>query len=191
MFLVSEKIKATKVNLLKWNKSKFGNMRVQLKDLRDKLKAVKDRPQAPGAVEEERAIMGCIDEVLAREEAFWKQRSRVAWLTEGDRNTGYFHARASERRRKNLIRGLRDSTGQWQTEDEKVEEIIVDYFQHLFTSSHPHNTEQILKTMDRRVSDRMNANLMREFCAEEVKAALFQMHPTKAPGLDGMPALFF
>ena len=33
--------------------------------------------------------------------------------------------------------------------------------------------------------------LSNEFIAEEVKVALFQMGSTKAPGLDGMNALFY
>ncbi|KAL5806794.1 hypothetical protein ACOSQ4_029527 [Xanthoceras sorbifolium] len=37
----------------------------------------------------------------------------------------------------------------------------------------------------------MNALLDAKFSAEEVRQALFLMYPTKAPGVDGMPALFF
>ena len=37
----------------------------------------------------------------------------------------------------------------------------------------------------------MNNTLLEKFSQEEVKEALFQMHPTKAPGLDGMNPLFF
>ena len=37
----------------------------------------------------------------------------------------------------------------------------------------------------------MNGELLGTFKEEEIKAALNQMHPTKAPGLDGMLPIFF
>ena len=37
----------------------------------------------------------------------------------------------------------------------------------------------------------MNNMLLEEFTQEEVKKALFQMNPTKAPSPDGMNPLFF
>ena len=37
----------------------------------------------------------------------------------------------------------------------------------------------------------MNQSLIKEFTKEEVVATLKQMHPTKAPGPDGMSAIFF
>lgn len=37
----------------------------------------------------------------------------------------------------------------------------------------------------------MNTDLERPFTKEEIKESLFSMHPLKAPGVDGMPALFY
>ena len=37
----------------------------------------------------------------------------------------------------------------------------------------------------------MNAELTKTFTRDEVIIALKQLHPTKAPGLDGMSAIFF
>ncbi|KAL0458596.1 UNVERIFIED_CONTAM: hypothetical protein Slati_0486800 [Sesamum latifolium] len=48
-----------------------------------------------------------LDEVLTREEIMWKQRGKAQWLRTGDRNTPFFHARASARKRKNSIMRLR------------------------------------------------------------------------------------
>ena len=62
-----------------------------------------------------------INEILTREEMMWKQRSRVEWLRNGDRNTKFFHASASQRRRKNRIDGVMDSKGVWHAEEGEAE----------------------------------------------------------------------
>lgn len=41
------------------------------------------------------------------------------------------------------------------------------------------------------ITETMNRMLMQEPTGEEIQMALFQMHPNKAPGIDGMHALFF
>ena len=51
--------------------------------------------------------------------------------------------------------------------------------------------EAALKEMPKTVTFEMNEELMRPFTEEEIKEALFQMCPTKAPEPDGFPATFF
>ncbi|KAL5566076.1 hypothetical protein UlMin_029240 [Ulmus minor] len=43
----------------------------------------------------------------------------------------------------------------------------------------------------RKITIDMNNQLLRPFSSEKIKKALMDMNPTKAPGLDGLPALFF
>ncbi len=45
--------------------------------------------------------------------------------------------------------------------------------------------------MEKVVSEETNQRLLQPYTSEEVQAALFQMHPSKAPGSDGMSSFFF
>lgn len=49
-----------------------------------------------------------INELIRREEILWKKKARVEWLHLGDRNTTFFHNKASNRRRKNFIDRIQD-----------------------------------------------------------------------------------
>ena len=51
--------------------------------------------------------------------------------------------------------------------------------------------EEVLSHIPERVDGLMNSKLNVPYTKEEVKDALFQMFPTKAPGPDGSPAQFF
>jgi hypothetical protein len=72
-----------------------------------------------------------------------------------------------------------------------VEQIAVDYFSNLFASSNPQTIDEVLHEVDGVVTPGMNNDLLCPFTHEEIKRALFQMHPSKAPRPDGMSALFF
>lgn len=47
------------------------------------------------------------------EKGYWKLKSRVQWLNEGDKSTKYFHAKTMKRRRHNQLKGLEDDGGVW------------------------------------------------------------------------------
>ena len=44
--------------------------------------------------------------LLGQDEIYWRQRSQVEWLTHGDKNTNFFHSKASERHKRNKIEGM-------------------------------------------------------------------------------------
>jgi hypothetical protein len=75
--------------------------------------------------------MDRMDELLYREEMMWLQRSRIAWLKEGDRNTSYFHRQAIWRARKNRIKKLRDINGNWHESRSELEQMAFNFFQEL------------------------------------------------------------
>ncbi|XP_060972579.1 uncharacterized protein LOC133038438 [Cannabis sativa] len=96
--------------------------------------------QQPGVWETIQQMEAKLNGLLEKDEQYWRQRSRALWLQWGDRNTKYFHHKASARQKNNEIKGLQDHMGVWE---------------------------------------------------EEVVRAVKEMNPTKAPGADGLPALFY
>lgn len=112
----------------------------------------------------------------------WRQRSRVHWLKEGDQNTRFFHSKATHRRKRNMIKRLKDKMGVW-LEGSQRDGLIVDFFKNLFASSMQGCQDAVLSCVDQNVTEEMNLELTKPYVAEEVNVALDQMHPTKAPGL--------
>ena len=132
-----------------------------------------------------------INDLLHHKEVFWHQRSRSIWLPVGDKNTKYFHQRASQRRKKNTIEGLHDSNGVWCTNTGEIAVIAEAYYKGLFIASTELSMEDVLTSVDSVVTEEMARSLTCSYIEEEVRAALFQMHPSKSPGLDGMSPFFF
>ena len=132
-----------------------------------------------------------IQKLKTREELIWKQRSRNMWLKEGDRNTRYFHCRAYQRNRRNLILGLEDEIGNWVEDEGQMGRVVQDYFESMFTSSNPSGFDEILEGMQLATFDASPLRLGRDFQAEEVLTALKQMAPLIAPGPDGMSPIFY
>ena len=52
----------------------------------------------PANLELIQKVRGDINTLLYQEELAWRQRSRSIWLPAGDKNTNFFHQRASQRR---------------------------------------------------------------------------------------------
>ncbi|XP_062118476.1 uncharacterized protein LOC133832109 [Humulus lupulus] len=80
-----------------------------------------------------------------------------------------------------------------ENEDALVEKIICNYFQNLFSSSKisVDDMNKVLVGIEAKVSSSINMMLEEDFTEEEVVNVIKNLNPTKASGVDGLPALFF
>lgn len=122
---------------------------------------------------------------------YWKQRSHSKWLEKGDRNTKFFHAACSEQRRRNRIGRISNGEGGWVENEVEKQVFIANFFMQLFKSNVNGDAHQLLNAVPSPVTPRMNEKLMAPFTADEVKVALDAIGDLKAPGPDGMTALFY
>ncbi|CAM8992687.1 unnamed protein product [Rhodiola kirilowii] len=191
-----DKLDRIKRPVMDWNQRVFGNVDKKLHGLRDALNTIRQCPRTDANVAKEIQLTADMDEWLRREEIMWKQRSRVSWLKAGDNNTAFFHRKANGRRKANFISQLRDAEGRTQTDQAAMQSIAIDYFTGLFSNQTGHtpvSLEDVLASMadlPGRVTRSHNDLLLSPYTERDIYAAVHQLAPCKAPGLDGLPAEF-
>lgn len=186
---IHDKIKLCAEQLGKWGAEFSGSFKKRIAQYKNRMKHYKSGKDGDSIQKYKENKEGLM-ETLAQQEAFWKQRAKQFWLNAGDKNSKYFHAVASERKRQNTIQRLKNDRGDWVTWDAGLQEVMVNYFRDMFTTTNIED-EEVLEGIPLTVSDVQNQELLKPIEEEQVKKALFQMHPDKSPGPDGMSPTFY
>lgn len=125
------------------------------------------------------------------EESFCKQRSKLLWLILGDRNTGYFHATAKNRKMVNSFSVIEDTDGTIVFEEDKILKVIVKYFQHIFSSVSENSKETVNYALSPMVTEEQNDALIGIPTPLEIKEDVFSIHAEKAPARMVSQPFFF
>ena len=188
---ITKKLQSMQGVLSKWAQKEFCSVQNRIKSLKDALKGFRMLHQTPEIEEKMRRTESELDEWLYREEMMWRQRSRITWLREGDRNTEFFHRKATWRRKKNKITKLKREDGSWAEKTEDIHVEMNNFFQGLYTRDDKVIPQELIDLFPKKVDDKMNETLVKTATDEEIGDALFQIGPLKALGPDGFPARFF
>lgn len=166
------------VALTGWDRHTFGHVKRELQRLEKELERRRDDPARTAPTHAELKIVERMVELHHREEIMWKQRARLAWLKAGDKNSRFFHLRASRRRRKNWITKLRRGDGQVTENEQEMATLTTVFYKSLYTSEGVENMDAVFGTVPVRVTAEMNSKLRAAVTEAEVKEACFQMFPT-------------
>jgi hypothetical protein len=177
--------------LHKWDKYVLRRNKNVLRQTQRKLEAIVREDLTADNIARQKELSQEIENLLELEEMHWAQRSRINWLQYGDKNTSYFHNFASMRREKNRIKKLKDDNGNWLEGSIYLNPHISGYFAGLFSTEVDDPDPELINKVTPRVTREMNESLLRDYTAEDVKKALFSIGDTKAPGTDGLHAIFF
>ena len=194
MFRVTQKIKAVKVALLQWGGSNAKGLIQSINTKRGLLTSLElechSNPSNQQLAYARNAIRSKLKELVAQENTYWHQYSKISWMKDGNRNSKFFHAVASQRKRSNETLMLQDSSGRWHSQQSDLQRVSSDYFQSIFTSASTSSVQHVINNVREVVTLDMNDTLLAKFTHDEVKRALFQMHLTKTPGPNSMNPYF-
>jgi hypothetical protein len=147
MYKFQQRLKNFKQLLKQWNKNNFGNILQSIQDIESKLVEIQKTfisgSRTTELMREEAKLQEQLEERRKQEEVLWKQKSRVQWLKEGEKNTKFFHRAMMHRRHVNRITHLEDSQGNPVREHSQIEAELINYYQDLLTETKEDRTTAI------------------------------------------------
>uniref|UniRef100_A0A803QKL8 Reverse transcriptase n=1 Tax=Cannabis sativa TaxID=3483 RepID=A0A803QKL8_CANSA len=175
-----------------WHHATFGQLKEQIKDSHKHVAALHNSSRSdPDHLQAVQSSEQILDELLAKEEDYWHQRSRISWL-----QLRFQHKVLPPTCRivkKNNQPKLIDANGNVQTSSQALLAITSDYYQDLFTSNgvDQESLDIILDKIPSVIDHESQMFLSSPFTATDVHSALKTMSDDKSPGLDGLSVMFY
>ena len=117
---MAQNITACAAKLAAWNSIVYGQISKMLQKKRKTLSSLAQQNGNGSLSIEINSFRSEINNLLDDEKLYWRQRSKVHWLREGDKNTKFFHVQTSKRRQQITISGLWNNNGVWCDEKESL-----------------------------------------------------------------------
>lgn len=194
------KQKRVKGVLKQINRENFSNIQERFLEANSLLKVVQVHAlQYPSThlFEEERELNQKWFFLRQIEECYFRQKSRVNWLHEGDQNTTYFFRIFQTRTSYNTIRSFMLSSGVLLTDPYLMSLHAISHFQNLLgpdslsLQSYQSPPQWFAQLIGFCPSESHVSAMITIPSAEEIQKILFKLNPNKSPGPDGFTSAFY
>lgn len=108
-----------------------------------------------------------------------------------DRNTKFYHVATSIRKARKRIHNLKDQGCNIISDTTAIKGMVFNYFSSLFADDSGAYSYVLPMNKFPRIADKDGRKINASFMGDEIKAALFDMVPFKAPRLNGYHAGFY
>jgi len=193
-----QKLKHLKGAIKKWNHNTFGNIFKAQAMLSAEMKRIQQTIITARRTEEltkqEQDIESKILERDKQEETLWRQKSRIRWLKNGEKNTNFFHKTTVQRRMIKNITHIKNEQGEKIKTHAGIKGEFINYFKKAHQEPNINRMpaiNKLLKNIPRIITEEHNSLLIKPISLQEVEEAVNQMKEGKAPGPDGFTLNFF
>lgn len=170
---IKDKIKACRPEPKAWGIGKSNRDTEAIKQLQKRIDSMIPEEVTADSRAEYLEVSKKLDDLLLKQEVFWAQRSRISWFKHGDKNTKFFHTKATQRRRRNHIQRIKNFDNCWVEEVHDIAKVANDYFANLFTAGTCSQIDECLSAIPLKVTPNIQHILTSDFTVDEIKAALF------------------
>eukprot|EP00253_Pinus_taeda_P035953 PITA_35953 len=182
MFQLQQKLRFVKSQLKQWNRETFGDIFTAQQELSRELSALQQKITTEGHTEEtleqERNIHSKLEERRKQEEIYWKQKSRIRWLREGERKNKFFHRTTVQRRMHNSIPFIQTQGGAKIESHEEIEKEFLKHFAQVHTEPEGDRRPTIARitnNVPKIIIEEHNELLLRPILMQEVDDAMSQL----------------
>ena len=130
-YVLAKKLKALKGDIIQWNRSDFGNVGCQKKELLKALKSLDVKEGEfglfEGEISERVTVRSELENLLSLEEISWREKSKMLCIKEGDNNTKFFYKVANSWRRYNHLSMLEVDGVIYEEESEVADQVVQFY----------------------------------------------------------------
>ncbi|CAL1377701.1 unnamed protein product [Linum trigynum] len=197
-YRLSKRLKILKKGLMVLNRTQYSDISARTREAEGLLAAAQQSvllsPSSVNVSLEKDLALTCY-QLQKAEESFYRQKSRVQCVVEGDFNTTYFHNCVKTRAKRQTIDCLLTDTGAVVDDVEQMGELAVSFYRGLIGSPNPDVVEKPLEFYNDLIMLKLNPEEADSLCTtvtrEEIKSIFCSMAPDKAPGPDGFPSDFY